>query len=110
MNSATDQWSAFFQSFAALARELDLNVAITYLEAHQPMPRNTVSVISRHGEVLLNYSKFFICDFGKGELLKSNPNSHDVGCDVNCSPWRGVRRLHGCWCPRRSEERCHDLR
>ena len=86
MNSAIDQRSAFFQSFAALARELDLNIAITYLEAHQPMPRNTVSVISRRGEVLLNYSKVFICDFGKDELLKSNPNSHDVGCDVNCSP------------------------
>jgi len=86
MNSAIDQWSAFFQSFVALARELDLNIAITYLEAHRPMPRNTVSVISRRGEVLLNYSKVFICDFGKGELLKSNPNSHDIGCDVNCCP------------------------
>ena len=86
MNSAIDQRSTFFQSFAALARELDLNIAVTYLEAHQPMPRNTVSVISRRGEVMLNYSKVFLCDFGKGELLKPNPNSHDVGCDVNCSP------------------------
>jgi predicted amidohydrolase len=86
MNSAIDQRSKFFQSFAALARELDLNIAITYLEAHQPMPRNTVSVISRSGEALLNYSKVFICDFGKGELLESNPNSHGVGCDVNFSP------------------------
>src|SRR5439155_7142952 len=83
--SAIDQRSTFFQSFATLARELDLNIAITYLEAHQPLPRNTLSVIDRRGEVMLNYSKVFICDFGKEELLKSNPNVHGIGCDVNCS-------------------------
>jgi N-carbamoylputrescine amidase len=86
MHSAVDQRSTFFRSFAALARELDLNIAITYLEAHQPMPRNTVSVINRRGEVILNYSKVFICDFGKEELLKPNPNVQDIGCDLNCSP------------------------
>lgn len=86
MNSAIDQRSSFFQSFVALARELELNIAVTYLEAHQPMPRNTVSVINRRGEVMLEYSKVFICDFGKDKLLKPNQNSHDVGCDVNCSP------------------------
>jgi len=86
MDSAIDQRSTFFQSFAAMARELDLNIAITYLETHQPMPRNTVSVINQRGEVILNYSKIFICDFGKDELLKPDPNVHDIGCDVNCSP------------------------
>jgi predicted amidohydrolase len=86
MDSAIDQRSAFFQTFAARARELDLNIAITYLEAQQPMPRNTVSVINRRGQAVLNYSKVFICDFGKEELSKPNPNAHDIGCDVNCSP------------------------
>src|SRR6266404_2421740 len=85
MGSAIDQRSTFFKSFAALARELDLNIAITYLEANQPMPRNTVSVIDRRGEVMLNYSKVFTCDFGKDEVLKPNPNVDDIGCDVNCS-------------------------
>jgi predicted amidohydrolase len=86
MDSAIDQRSGFFQSFTALARELGLNIAITYLEAHQPMPRNTVSVINRRGEVVLNYSKVLICDFGKDKLLKANPSVHDIGCDVDCSP------------------------
>ena len=84
--SAIDQRSTFFQSFATVARELDLNIAITYLEAHQPMPRNTLSVIDGRGEVILNYSKVFICGFGKEELLRPNPNVQDIGCDVNCSP------------------------
>lgn len=78
--------SSFFQSFASLARELEMNIAVTYLEEHQPLPRNTVSILNRRGDVVLNYSKVFICDFGKGELQKPNPDRNEIGCDVNCSP------------------------
>ena len=84
--SAIDRRSDFFLSFAALAQELSMNIAVTYLEAHVPKPRNSVSIINRKGEVVLNYSKVFICDFGEGQLLKSDPNPEDIGCDVNCSP------------------------
>jgi predicted amidohydrolase len=84
--SAIDRQSSFFQTFASLAREQKINLAVTYLEAHQPLPRNTVSILNRGGEVVLNYSKVFICDFGKNELGKSNPEIADIGCDVNCSP------------------------
>jgi hypothetical protein len=59
--AAIDQRSEFFQTFAALARELSMSIALTYLETHQPKPRNTVSIISGRGEVALNYSKVFIC-------------------------------------------------
>jgi predicted amidohydrolase len=84
--SAIDQKSSFFQTFAALARDQEMNIAITYLEAHQALPRNTVSVLNNRGEVLLNYSKVFIYDFGKEELQKLKSSSDDIGCDVNCSP------------------------
>ena len=63
-----------------------MNIAITYLEAHWPKPRNTVSIINGQGDVVLNYSKVFLCDFGKEELLKPDPNPNDIGCDVNRSP------------------------
>jgi len=86
MALAINQKSSFFQTFAALARDLEMNIAITYLEAHQPLPKNTVSILNNRGEVVLNYSKVFICDFGKDELQKPNPNPDDIGCDVNCSP------------------------
>src|SRR5215471_8386256 len=84
--SAIEQRSDFFLSFVALAKELSMNIAITYLEAHLPKPRNSVSIINRNGQVVLNYSKVFICDFGGAELLKPDPNIHEIGCDVNCSP------------------------
>lgn len=63
-----------------------MSIAITYLEAHEPKPRNTVSIISGMGEVALNYSKVFICNFGADELLKPDPNATEIGCDVNCHP------------------------
>lgn len=84
--AAIDRRSHFFSSFASLARELNINLALTYLEAHVPKPRNSVSIIDQAGEIILNYSKVFICDFGQAELMGPNPKMQNVGCDVNCSP------------------------
>lgn len=84
--SAIHRRSNFFLSFVALAQELRMNIALTYLEAYSPKPGNSVSIINRAGEVVLNYSKVFICDFGEAELFKSDPNPAEIGCDVNCSP------------------------
>lgn len=84
--SAIDQKSDFFQGFIKAAKELELNIAITYLEKFDPKPRNTVSIINNKGEVVLNYSKVFICNFGADELNKENPNFDEIGCDYNCSP------------------------
>jgi hypothetical protein len=44
-----------------------------------------VSIVNSRGEVVLNYSKVFIGDFGQAELLKPEPNPRDIGCDVNCT-------------------------
>jgi hypothetical protein len=55
--SAIGRRSDFFLSFAALARELRMSIALTYLEAHSPKPRNSVSIINPTGEAVLNYSK-----------------------------------------------------
>jgi len=83
---AIDQQNVLFQTFASLARELEMHIAVTYLEAHHPLPRNTVSILNRRGQVVLNYSKVFICDFGKDELQKPHSCHHEIGCDVSCSP------------------------
>lgn len=84
--SAIDQSSDFFKTFVKTAKDLEINIAITYLEKFDPKPRNTVSIIDKTGTVLLNYSKVFICDFGKEELSKRVPNKDEVGCDYNCTP------------------------
>jgi predicted amidohydrolase len=55
--------SAFVRHFQALARELEMAIAITYLEAWPSAPRNTVSLIDRHGAIILTYAKVHLCDF-----------------------------------------------
>lgn len=85
-DSAIDQQSDFFQNFVKLAKDLRINIALTYLKKYSPKPKNTVSIIDKDGNVVLNYSKVFICNFGLDELTKENPNYDNVGCDYYCTP------------------------
>ncbi|HEU5413129.1 MAG TPA: carbon-nitrogen hydrolase family protein [Candidatus Angelobacter sp.] len=76
--SAISQQSKFLQAFAELAREINLNIAITFLEAHKPLPRNSVWIFDTSGAVALKYSKVFICNFGQDELSKPNPQPNEL--------------------------------
>lgn len=84
--SAISRQSRFVQTFAELAREINLNIAVTFLETHEPLPRNSLCIFDSTGAVALKYSKVFICNFGQDELSKPNPQLEEIGCDVNCSP------------------------
>jgi predicted amidohydrolase len=53
----------FVVHFKELARELDMAIAITYLERWPGAPRNSVSLIDRHGEIVMTYAKVHTCDF-----------------------------------------------
>ena len=55
--------SEYVRSFRALARELDMAIALTYLERRPGAPRNTVALIDRHGEIVFTYAKVHTCDF-----------------------------------------------
>jgi N-carbamoylputrescine amidase len=61
--------SPFVSHFKALARELHLAIAITYLEQWPGRPRNSVSLIDRRGEIVLHYSKVHTCEFDVERLL-----------------------------------------
>ncbi len=45
--------------------ELQMAIAITLLEKHEPNPRNTVCLFDRHGKLVYRYSKVHICNFGE---------------------------------------------
>ncbi len=60
---AVDRDSAYIRHFMALARELNMAIAVTYLEKWDPAPRDTVSLISRSGKIVLTYAKVHTCDF-----------------------------------------------
>lgn len=55
---------SFVKAFGKLAAELDLAIAITILETHEPLPRNTVILFDRHGKKKYSYAKVHTCDFG----------------------------------------------
>jgi N-carbamoylputrescine amidase len=61
--AAVERDGPFVAHFRDVARELDMAIAITYLERWPGAPRNTASLIDRHGEVALTYAKVHTCDF-----------------------------------------------
>src|SRR5215211_7796707 len=53
----------FITHFRDLARELNMAIALTYLERWEGAPRNSVSLIDRRGQILLTYAKVHTCEF-----------------------------------------------
>ena len=66
--SAIPRDGEFLQHYRGLARELEMAIAVTYLEAWEPLPRNSVSLIDRTGEVVLTYAKVHTCAFDEPEV------------------------------------------
>ncbi len=75
--SAREEWEAqavsqdedFVVHFRELAGELRMAIALTYLERWDGAPRNSVSLIDRHGEIVMTYAKVHTCDFDKEAAL-----------------------------------------
>ncbi len=59
--------SRYVEHFRELAHELDLAIALTYLERWDGAPRNSMSLIDRHGEIRMTYAKVHTCDFDEPE-------------------------------------------
>ncbi|MFO8007195.1 MAG: carbon-nitrogen hydrolase family protein [Candidatus Brocadiia bacterium] len=79
---AIERDDAFVAHFRRLARELDMAIAITYLEATPDGPRNSVSLIDRKGQIVLTYSKVHTCDFGHEAALTPGDGFHVAELDT----------------------------
>ena len=55
----------FIVHFKGLAKELDMAIALTYLERWDGAPRNSVSLIDRHGDIVMTFAKVHTCEFGQ---------------------------------------------
>jgi predicted amidohydrolase len=87
-SNAIDKESAFVTSFQSLAKELNMAIAITYLEKYEPLPKNTVTIFDRSGNNVLTYSKVHTCDFDLETEHNLTPGDDfyaadlDIGNDV----------------------------
>lgn len=72
----------FIQHYRGLARELGMAIAVTYLEAWEPLPRNSVSLIDRAGEIVLTYAKVHTCAFDEPEVSCTPGDDFHV-CDLD---------------------------
>jgi predicted amidohydrolase len=70
--------SPYVTHFRELAAELDMAIALTYLEAWDGPPRNTLSLIDRHGRVVLTYAKVHTCAFGLPEAALTPGESFPI--------------------------------
>jgi len=62
----TDYFVTHFQN---LAKELDMAIALTCLEAWDSAPRNSLMLIDRHGDILYTYAKIHTTDFSSIEAV-----------------------------------------
>jgi len=60
---AVSTQAEFIIHYQKLAQELQMAIALTYLESWDGGPRDSVSIIDRHGQVLMTYAKVHTCDF-----------------------------------------------
>ena len=80
--SATPADGAFVHAFGALAKELDMAIAITFLERFEPLPRNTVCIFDRFGSKVLTYAKVHTCDFGEECRLSAGEDFYVADLDT----------------------------
>jgi predicted amidohydrolase len=66
---AIDSQDYFVRHFQALAQELNMAMALTYLEKRAHALRNAVSLIDRYGAMRLTYTKVHTCDFDTEAVL-----------------------------------------
>ena len=84
---ATTLDGPFVSRFRELARELGLAVVITYLEDWPGAPRNTATLIDRHGDPVLTYAKVHTCD-GMESVLTPGDGSRVADLDTRAGTVR----------------------
>jgi predicted amidohydrolase len=83
---AVAQQSEYVTHFCTLARELDLAIALTYLERRGEAVRNSVSLIDRRGEILCTYSKVHTCGWDWEAECEPGEDFYVASLDTKSGP------------------------
>ena len=95
----------FLKRYSQLAEELEMAIAITFLEEHEPKPRNTVCLFDRHGNLKYRYSKIHICNFGE-EDDEGVLDAGDDFCVEELDTGKGIIRVGSMICYDREFPEC----
>ena len=79
---AVDADGEFVGAFKSLAAELNMAIAVTFLECYEPAPKNSVILFDRHGNKILHYSTVHTCDFGDEKHLTPGDNFYVADLDT----------------------------
>lgn len=74
--------SEFIQKFGKLAVELQMAIAVTFLECHKPKPLNSMILFDRNGRQVLHYSKVHTCDFDLEKMLSGGEDFYVADLDI----------------------------
>jgi N-carbamoylputrescine amidase len=69
LSCAVKRDSAYVTAYCEQAASLNMAIGLTYLEQTPTGPRNTLSVIDCHGQILFSYSKVHTCAFDWEKIL-----------------------------------------
>lgn len=84
---AVSRKSDWVRHFAGLAKELNMAIAVTYEEAWELWPRNSVTLFDRHGNEVFTYAKVHTCDFQSMEASMTPGKKFHVGeLDTEAGP------------------------
>lgn len=75
---------AFVETFGRLAGELNMAIAITFLEKTKRGPRNALTLFDRRGERRMVYAKVHTCDFGAERALIPGEDFYVAELDTSC--------------------------
>ena len=85
---AVSKDSDFVNTFGQLAKQLNMAIAIAYMESFSPQPRNTVTLFDRHGNRLFDYAKVHTCDFGDECMLYPGEDFYVADLDTEKGVFR----------------------
>ncbi|MEO8211167.1 MAG: carbon-nitrogen hydrolase family protein, partial [bacterium] len=80
-SNAVNIQSEFVNHFKLLAKNLDISIAVTFLQKGKVKPYNSIAIVDRHGNIVLNYSKVHTCDFSMEYFCE--PGEKFYICDLD---------------------------
>ena len=83
-NEAIPADSEFVCAFGELAAELEMAIAVTFLEKHETGPRNTMVLFDRFGERKFTYAKVHTCAFDAERPLAAGEDFYVTDLDTAC--------------------------